>query len=837
MCDEFDGFNWFRDVCSAKAIINRLRGPHPMPARWEQLPNSRTISTAMAQWVQNPLMANRVTLYPIESRPIARTRHESPVAIRMGVIGPSTAGPFLKRPALGWAESILRHGVWATWPSKLLVYLLSIGFLVACNSSSRNRPPDVQISAAQVVLQDTNVVLAAQISDKDGSIETILWEQVAGPAVELNNVDTQQTGFQAPRVSQDVVLTFKLTVTDSGHATTVRYVTVTVVTQSPHQVETIVSLGDGVVSPYKLLARPDRPSEGFLVTGQGESYGTSYLYAINLSSSTLLHEPLAIGRNCSDLLWVDQRVVVASRSGNELYLVDPDRWVILDRLPLGFPPISLTRLREGTLAVGGASAAGDLAIVSIEAGALRISQSTQLGSQTRAILASLDGSWIFVSVPAVGLVVLDAFDLSTVHVVPIDGTPSFSILQLDGRYVSIADRDGYVRLLDLVDFQIYSTDLAVVLGLDRSSLPLRGIDPISLVHIDANHFAVLNDRQPSIIFDVDLSNSPLLKPVVTMPSASYAVFVPGTRELLAPKSDSNSLTRIRLPDPLVGNPLVTREVIGRSVISADLSCLDNVLATMDTGGGIRVTDGQDTEVLEPADGSWQPPIAYGHDGTLFLIGRRQSGNFLVRLDRSGKILSETPISLAQVYSIKPDNSRVVLTDRIAARIQVVDLSVGVGPVVSLSHSRPRHAVQLGANRLVVIHDTQPDIGITLVEGQSEVSFTSLELHRWWSNLLPWGDGAFSVASTFGGSVALIDDSGGLIADKSFDLLGVTEMAPASDGSVWITSGDFEVGLEVAVPELTLLKRVERPGLVTALSCQGSGRAWMVTKTEAARVRF
>lgn len=719
----------------------------------------------------------------------------------------------------------------------ILYGLVCVLNLIGCNSSTSNLPPDIQLTSRLQALQATLVVLTARVSDRDGSIRSIRWQQVGGPAVELTNADMPEASFQAPNVSLDETLTFMLTATDDQDATVTRSVTVTVLAQSPHSVELTVPIGDGVISPYKLVARPGHPHQAFLITGQGESFGVSHLYEIDTSTFAILQQPLAIGRNGSDLLSLDNRLVVAARSSNELYLVDTDNWSILDRLALDFPPISLTQMHDQTFAVGGASAAGDVAIVSFEGDSLRIVNRVQLGSQTRVVVASLDRNQIFVSVPTVGVVLLDGAQLSVQHVIPIDGTPSFSIIQLDERHVVLADRDGYVRLIDLANLQVFSTDLAVVLGLDREVLPQRGIDSISLVAIDATHFAVLNDRKPSIVFNYEDSNVPLLTPVLSLPSASYAMFEASERELLAPAPGSNSISQIRLPSSFGGTAHVTRHVIGHSIVNADVSCVDSELAIMDSAGRVHFTNGFDTVSIKASQGSWHSPIAFHRDGTLFLIGRQGSANFLVRIDRDGSILSQTPVGLENVFSIKPDDAVVVLTDRIAARVEQVDLLDGASLIAELSHSRPRHTVHMGNGRLLAVHDTQPDIGITVVDGQLEISYTALELDRWWSNLVAWRRDGFAVASTFAGSIALVDGNGDLIKMAPFELNGVKELAPASSNSIWMTSEDLATSLEIAVPELILQKRIEGPGLLATFSCQGSNRAWMVTNMNAMRVQF
>ena len=59
------------------------------------------------------------------------------------------------------------------------------------------------------------VQLQGSGSDSDGIIGSYLWEQTSGPSVILNNAYTATVTFDAPQVSANTPLTFKLTVTDN----------------------------------------------------------------------------------------------------------------------------------------------------------------------------------------------------------------------------------------------------------------------------------------------------------------------------------------------------------------------------------------------------------------------------------------------------------------------------------------------------------------------------------------------------------------------------------------------------------------------------------------------
>lgn len=82
-------------------------------------------------------------------------------------------------------------------------------------SSAKNILPDAKASKNQIVTEGSKVTLdGTKSNDKDGKIESYQWQQMSGPKVELDNANKSQTDFVSPSVDHDVILVFKLTVTD-----------------------------------------------------------------------------------------------------------------------------------------------------------------------------------------------------------------------------------------------------------------------------------------------------------------------------------------------------------------------------------------------------------------------------------------------------------------------------------------------------------------------------------------------------------------------------------------------------------------------------------------------
>ena len=55
---------------------------------------------------------------------------------------------------------------------------------------------------------------SSKSNDKDGKIETYHWQQISGPKVDLENTNKSNANFVSPPVTHDMILVFKLTVTD-----------------------------------------------------------------------------------------------------------------------------------------------------------------------------------------------------------------------------------------------------------------------------------------------------------------------------------------------------------------------------------------------------------------------------------------------------------------------------------------------------------------------------------------------------------------------------------------------------------------------------------------------
>ena len=113
--------------------------------------------------------------------------------------------------------------------------------------------PNADAGGDQVVDEDTLVTLdGTGSSDPHGQALTYLWEQTAGATVTLSSTTATMPTFTAPMIasasSPDIVLTFRLTVTDTDMLTGTDEVTVTVTKQATVSSVSIVSTAGGTVA-------------------------------------------------------------------------------------------------------------------------------------------------------------------------------------------------------------------------------------------------------------------------------------------------------------------------------------------------------------------------------------------------------------------------------------------------------------------------------------------------------------------------------------------------------------------------------------------------------------
>jgi len=120
--------------------------------------------------------------------------------------------------------------------SKLVFKLTVIDDQDASNSDDvtievkkiENIPPKAEAGRNQKASANTEVTLDGTKSSDDGKLVSYKWEQTDGPAVDIMNSDEAKASFNAPSLSEDSKLVFKLTVIDDQDASNSDDVTIEV---------------------------------------------------------------------------------------------------------------------------------------------------------------------------------------------------------------------------------------------------------------------------------------------------------------------------------------------------------------------------------------------------------------------------------------------------------------------------------------------------------------------------------------------------------------------------------------------------------------------------------
>jgi chitinase len=82
-----------------------------------------------------------------------------------------------------------------------------------------NIPPKAEAGRNQKTSANTEVTLdGTKSSDDDGKLVSYKWEQTDGPKVDIMDSDEAKASFNAPSLSEDSKLVFKLTVIDDQDA-------------------------------------------------------------------------------------------------------------------------------------------------------------------------------------------------------------------------------------------------------------------------------------------------------------------------------------------------------------------------------------------------------------------------------------------------------------------------------------------------------------------------------------------------------------------------------------------------------------------------------------------
>ena len=175
---------------------------------------------------------------------------------------------------------------------------------VTVDTAASNQAPTANAGLDQTVLSGEAVALSGASSvDADGTIASYAWTQTAGTTVTLTGAKTVSAGFTAPTVTEDTVLTFRLTVTDDDGATDTDDVSITVAPAPVNKPPVAdagddenVTSGDSVSLIGNASSDPDgliaayawRQTAGTTVVLSGASSATATFTAPTVQAKTVL---------------------------------------------------------------------------------------------------------------------------------------------------------------------------------------------------------------------------------------------------------------------------------------------------------------------------------------------------------------------------------------------------------------------------------------------------------------------------------------------------------------------------------------------------------------------
>jgi hypothetical protein len=660
-----------------------------------------------------------------------------------------------------------------------------------------------------------------------GSAESdTIWGRGADARIAGSGFNTWMSSFDAVRLAQAPAGEDLLDINAIGYVFTVE-------DSSGRQA---FEIGSGILFPQRIVADQSHPGHILVLTGSGEYNGEAWLYRLDAQTLTPIGDPLRVGENGSDVTWVGSYLVVASRGSSELYLVDPLNWSVLDHVPTIAEPISLAALPGERVAVASIRS-DEVQSLKVENNRLVLLRSQKIDGIAYDVTATPDGQQLFVNLPvSQSIIVLDANTLQKIRTYAVGGAPSYGGLMFNGHYVA-TDRDGYIHFISLETGEATRVDLAVLLQLDRNDLPIRGIDPKELIQVDAQHLLVVNDRQDSILLRVDFDGGHVLTPTVVARGhgAASGAYLGDRGEVLLTQPSNHQIDRI-LVDPVPANGVLSASRIRVGVgitnavrVQTPSGPLVVVVLSDDTLHIINEQTGQMRRVDAPAGFSFGAslPIQADDAGNLLSVVFGQADQWrLLRMTADGVKISDYPIALGQVFSLATRGDHAIVVDRLAGQVQSFNLATGATSVVTLARTRPREGVVFADGSWLVIHDTNPDIGVS-VHRDGVTTFSPYSYKgRWLIEVTDLGEGRVLLAD-FGGKLVEFDARSGTYGsavELPFDQL---TYAVSQGNQVWAISATHGQVAVLDADTLTIEDVFNFDGAQSVLPMSGDA-GWLLT---------
>jgi len=584
-----------------------------------------------------------------------------------------------------------------------------------------------------------------------------------------------------------------------------------------------VEVGQGLISPYRIAGDEQRDDRMFVLTGRGETFSEGRLHAVEPAGLKDLAPPIDIGINGADFAQDATYLVVAVRGSNRIVLVDTVGWKTRDSLTLDFPPIAVAPLGAGEFAVASATT-GALVIVRRAGERLEIARRTSLGTFAYDVVADPSAQRIYVSMPLRGVDVLDAQSLKTLLTVRLAGEASRGIL-VWRDYVVVSNRDGYLHFLSNDGATVQTLDVAVALGLDRATLAARGIDCGDVLDVGGGRLVVINNRQDSLLLEASPGGEVPVRVLARLGGGAFGAYRISERTLYVTLPGVNAVDKVVLPAQVqpAARLKESRLVTGSEIVDvAPLPGATAAAAAMQSSGAIGIFDSSAIQLAEfrpPVGETWVPPLITASTRGLLFVSRRSSGaEELLYLDRQGAVVGRFPINIGPVFAAVESDGTAMLISRINRKVQFFDLATGQTQSLRLQHDRPRLAARLGADSWVVLHDTTPDIGVTLLRMGQEAAFDPFD--DWFSGVV----GATRrgvVTASFNGSLGIINSVGRLGNVRRTGIGSLSDLRIGNNDTIWATAENSGLAYRIRLSDMTADGRYRRNGLHYISALPGS----------------
>lgn len=540
----------------------------------------------------------------------------------------------------------------------------------------------------------------------------------------------------------------------------------------------------GIVAPQAIIGG-NSPRTVIVATGRGELYGSSRVFEFDVETKRIVRRSELLCKNIMAISRVGDALVAACRSSNEVVILDAATLAETQRIGSIADPVSV--VAAGSDAFFAANTLGEIRRYERQQDVFVKRLQTRLQSNILG-LGYLDGD-VYATQPSTGKVArIDGATLLPKYFYPVPGSPSFGVAISDGRLL-VSNREGYLHIIRPAENSVENLDLFSILGLDRTTAPERILDVTDIAVAPDQSFVLIANRVNSVLMNRDLSLRGRL------PSASRAV----ASEFL----DGFILTKSRQSIIAFAKPTQRQIDLARGHEVLAVAGNDRHHIALMVNGRIAEFVPEPAGLLARSDsadiaaiaGDASTIVAVANNGTISEIGEKAGLQPFKELE-----------SISPIFSMSRLGSAWAVVGRLKDRVVLIAKDQKA-IVLKPSLARPRRAISIdAANELwVLIHDTHPDVGVSLWKGAQELSSLSEKQFRfgtWVSDAASCGNGTF-VIITFDGHWIHFDKQltplkRGMIEEK-----GVDRVHCFDNGRVLMASNASEriVSFDIRAPEV------------------------------------